>query len=442
MTTAQQTPAPEVDAATRQFFLWALATLQLPTDATEDGVFELLIPPEKQERFEGQEKIHFRFSGVDSSNGPGPAFLFLGSRLGTQILAELSQLGPVVHAAPATQSVSVSELTSRLFEAYTVQDGNARLGGCSLEDRPLLRYTYSIGSIDGGLGSRLVHVYASPDGRPIDDGLLSALGTRELAPFSGRPPRVSGTERSHWRDFGEQHAPIVADCERSELLLATAIWCKYAQGKVLFEIGDSRAETEFQGWAQLLVDGTILPPTFRCPETKLQSYQVLALDDGRITVPEAVAVCEESGRRVLTSDLESCCVTNRHVLPEYLHTCPVSGERLLQTVMVSCSHCRVEVSPHCIRGGRCAACRSMEAVPGDDPRVARVLGEYERLDRWPRWRLAETSQSYILSAHSLLRRLLIVVNKESLLVAHLAEAGRFSSSWTEVPETQRKDYLG
>ncbi len=442
MTTAQQTPAPEVDAATRQFFSWALDMLQLPAEAKENGVFQLLVPPEKQDRFDGQDKILFRFNGVDTADGSDAALLSLDSQLGTRILTELRQLGPVIHAAPATQSVSVSELTSRLFEAYTVQNGNARLGGCSLEDRPLLRYTYSIRNVDGGLGTRLVHVYASPDGRPIDDELLSALGTRELTPLSGRPPRVPSTERSRWRDFGEQHAPIVADCEHSDLLLATAIWCKYAHGKVLFEIGESRAETEFQGWAQLLVDGTILPPTFRCSETGLQSHQLLALDDGRITVPEAVAVCEESGRRVLTSDLDTCCVTNRRVLPEYLHTCPVSGDHLLQSVTVTCSQCRQAVSPHCIRGGRCGACRSMEAVPGDDPRVARVLGEYERLDRWPRWRLAETSQAYVMTAHSLLRRLLVVVDKESLLVIHLAGAGRFSKNWSEVPETQRKEYLG
>ncbi len=442
MTTAHQTPAPEIDASTRQFFLWALATLQLPADAKEDGVFELLVPPEKRERFGGRESIQFRFGGAENPDCSDPVYLRLGSQLGAQILAELRQLGPVVHAVPAGQSVSVSVLTSRLFKAYTVRDGNARLGGCSLEERPLLRYTYSIGSLGCEMGPRLVHVYASPDGRPIDDGLLSALGARELAPFSGKPPRVSGTERAHWRNFGEQHAPIVADSEQSELLLATTIWCKYAQGKVLFEIGDHRAETEFQGWAQLLVDGTILPPSFRCPETGLQSHQVLALDDGRITVPEAVMVCEESGRRVLTTDLETCGVTNRHVLPEYLQTCPVSGERLLQTAMVSCSQCREEVSPHCVRGGRCGACRSMEAVRSDDPRVARVLGEYERLDRWPRWRMAETSRSYILSARSLLRRLLIVADKESLLVKYLADGGRFSSNWTEVPETRRKEYLG
>jgi hypothetical protein len=422
--------------------LWALATLKLPTDAKQDGTVEVLVPLEKREQFAGQETIHFRFEGGDHPTGSELESLRLGSPLGARILTELRQLGPVVHAAPTARQASVPEITTRLFQAYTVQGGSARLGGCSLEDRPLLRYTYSIGRTGSDLGPRLVHVYASPDGRPIDEDLLSALGARELAPVSGRPPRVSSTERVRWRNFGEQHAPIAADGEQCEFLLATTIWCKYAQGKVLFEIGENRAETEFQGWAKLLVDGTTPPPMFRCPETGLESYEVLALDDGRITVPEAVTVCEESGRRVLTTDLEACCVTNRHVLPEHLHTCPVCGDRLLQSVMVSCAGCREQVSPHCVRDGRCAACRSMESVRKDDPRLARVLGEYERLDRWRRWRLSETSQSYILSAHSLLRRLLIVLNKESLLVTHLADAGRFSSNWIEVPETRRRDYLG
>jgi hypothetical protein len=169
---------------------------------------------------------------------------------------------------------------------------------------------------------------------------------------------------------------------------------------------------------------------------------VVTLEDGRITVPQAIAVCEESGRHVLISDLETCAITGRSVLSEMLETCPVSGQRLMATAMVPCSQCLQAVSPHCIRGGRCGACRSLQPVLPDDPRVARVLGEYEKLDRWSRWRIAETATRYILTAGTLVRRILIVLEKESLAIIRLADGTRFSKSWSDVPAEQRREYIG
>ena len=442
MTTARDTSISEVDPACRQFFLWALSVLHLPTENLENGVFQCTVPSGRQSDFDGQEVLRFTFETIDPAVASGPTQLSLSSPLGKQILGSLKQLGDLAHAVPQGQTVSVSELTSRLFEAYTVENGSVRLGGCRLEDRPLLRYTYVIGSGTSPSAARLAHVYASPDRRPIDDSLLSALGARELAPLDDRPPRVQDADALRWLDFGKQHAPVVADGEQADLLLVTVVWCKYAQGKLRFAIGDSRVETDFHGWARLLVDGTISPPPFRCPETGQQSYHLVAIEDGRITVPGVITVCEESGRRVLTSDLEACNITGRCVLPDLLQTCPVSDERLLPSAMVSCSQCLQAVSPHCIRGGRCRACRSLESVLRDDPRIARVLGEYEGLDHWSRWRMAETATSYILTASALIRRMLVVLDKESLEVTRLAEGTRFSKNWSEVPEEQRREYVG
>jgi hypothetical protein len=441
VTTTEHSTSSEVDIRTRQFFLWALAALDLPVEEKESDVFQLQIPPDWLDDFQGRDRILFTFDSERAGLASRPLLLALCSSLGQRILDQLTRRGPALHAEPQTQSVSVSELTARLFEAYRVDAGSLRLGGLSLEDRPLLRYTYAIGAAGGGSATRLVHVYASTDGRPIDDGLLQALGALRLAPFGGRPPRVSDEEKNRWSEYGRQHIPLVADGEQSDLLLVTAIWCKYVQGKVFFEIGEGRAETEFQGWAQLLVDGMVPPPPFQCPATGFQSYRLEALADGRITVPEAIAVCEESGRRALTSDLDSCCVTGRRVLPEYLETCPVSGDRLLPSVTVVCRQCRQSVSPRSIRSGRCIACRSMEPVTRDDPRVARLLGEHERLDRWSHWRLAETSRNYIVTARTMLRRLLVVVDKESLQVTYLADGNRFGSNWSEVPGARRKEYV-
>ncbi len=225
-------------------------------------------------------------------------------------------------------------------------------------------------------------------------------------------------------------------------MLATVIWCKLAVGKLLFELGDSSAEKPFGLWAQQLADGVAKPPPFRCPATGRESYHVVATDDGRITVAESIASCECSGRRVLDSDLEICAVTGRRVLGEYLQTCAVTGERVLADKMVTCGQCCQEVSPRAVSGGRCRACRSLQGVARDDPRLARILGEYPKLDRWSRWRLAETVDVYVLTATSLFRRLLLVLNKESLEATHVAEGFRLAGDWSEVPPSQWDEFLG
>ena len=81
-------------------------------------------------------------------------------------------------------------------------------------------------------------------------------------------------------------------------------------------------------------------------------------------------------------------------------------------------------------------------VRSDDPRMARVLGEYPKLDRWSRWQLAEAESTYVLSTHSWVRQILLVVHKETLAVLYAAVAGRIYSPWQEMSQLQRDDLLG
>jgi hypothetical protein len=439
--TTTQDPT-EADPAVRQFFLGALAAIRLPVEEQEEGVFVLSVPEPLREKFADRELIRFTFRSPAVPQGSEPEELSLVSPLGKTILSRLKDEAVVAHARPKDQPISVHELTSRLFRAYTVDKGSVRLSGCSLEDTPLLRYTYLLRAGHVGSAPRLVHVFASPDDRPVDDELLAALHVDQLTVQEGRPPRVAPDDLGRWLDFGRRRAPLVAHGEEAEFVLATVVWCKYVDCKLLFEIGDSRAEATFQGWAQLLVDGAAQPPPFRCPATGCQSYRVVATEDGRITVPEAIAVCEETGRPVLITDLETCAVTGRRVLAERLVACPVSGERVLRSALASCSQCRQEVSPHALVGAQCQACRSLQPALRDAPAIARVLGEYPKLDRWSRFRMAETDTAYIVIASAFLRRLLVVLDKESLDVLQLAEGSRLSRSWTEVPEGMRDEYLG
>jgi len=426
----------------QQFFLWALATLNLPIKRSDDGTYWLGIPEEFRDQFAGSKGLRFTFDRLPEAGAEDIERFSLSCPLFDWTIQQLQRTGDVVHAAPAGQPVSVRELTERLFSAYTVAGGNIRLGGCTLDDQPLIRFTYRIRPTGDETVCWLTHTYAATDGQPVDDDLLAALHVRDLTPYEGRPPRIPDADRLSWLAAGRQRKPVLSDDEQAELLVATVVWCKYFRCKLLFEVDDERAELPFDGWAQLLVDGKIEPPQYQCAETGRKSYHVATTDDGRVTVPEAIAVCEESGRRVLESDVETCDATGGRALPEFLQPCPVTAQRVVRSAMAKCSMCRQEVSPSCITNGRCQACRTMNPVSRDDPRMARVLGEYTKLDQWSRWQIAETDTSFILAATSLFRSLLLVLDKESLATTHLAEAFRFGRRWSEIPTDRWPEYLG
>ncbi len=323
----------------QSFWLWVLETLQLPAQPCGEGLFEFSVPVGQREEFDGREVVRFALRTVPATKGTAAEFLAAGSPLGDRLLNRLKASGPFVPAVPKHQPVSVHELAPHLFAPYRVTGGSVRLSGCSLEDHPLLRYTYIVQGQDGDSAARLIHTYASPHQEPIEPALLTSLRVDELAPCRARPPRLSDEQFGDWLSHGEQQAALLADRGRADFVVATVIWCKRASGKLLFELGDSSAEKPFDVWAQQLVDGVAAPPPFRCPVTGRESYHVIATDDGRISVAESIARCECSGRRVLDSDLETCAVTGRRVLGEFLRTCAVTGERVLADAVVTCAQC-------------------------------------------------------------------------------------------------------
>ena len=441
-TNSEQDRPSADDRTIQEFFLWALATLGLPVRQRNGLVYETELPEQDRQDFGGVERLQFTFGSRDRPDASVAESVSPSCALFDWVVHRLRALECVVHAVPAGQPTSVHELSGRLFGAYTVQGGRVRLGGCTLDDQPLMRFTYRIRSHRPNGDTRLAHVYVSADGQRVADELLGRLQVDRLAPYPGKPPRVSAEQLQRCLEAGVRHAPAVAEGEEAEPLVVAVVWCKYFRCKLLFEIGDARAELPFEGWAQLLVDGAIDPPPFRCAATGRVSYRVAATDDGRVSVAEAIVPCEESGRRVLVTDLETCEATGRRVAPEWLRSCPVTGARVARSAMVACNMCRQEVSPRAIAGGRCQACRNLRPVNRDDPRMARVLGEYPKLDRWTRWRMVETHTAYILVATSLLRRLLVVLDRESLDVLQLSEGSRIGRRWPDVPAGRWPEYLG
>jgi hypothetical protein len=194
-----------------------------------------------------------------------------------------------------------------------------------------------------------------------------------------------------------------------------------------FTFAEQTADLAFNDWAR-----TLAAPPFACPHTGVESMHLAATDDGRIAAAGEIEACQRTGRRVLRKELVTCDLTGQRVLPEFISTCPVTHAPLLTDALAACGECGQKVSPRAIDKGRCRACRTRESVKPADARLARVFIEYPLLERWRNWSLSETASVYNLTAAGLVKKLLVVIDKQSFAVLHLATGHRLSSSWNEV----------
>ncbi len=314
----------------------------------------------------------------------------------------------LTHAAPANQPQSVSEIAARLLPPYTVDGGRAYLAGCQLEDRPFLRLDFHE---DGVAATR----FFTMQGKPLAPSLVTELGLCHLIDLA-RPP-----QRIDHRFDRDMHAAIEAASRLDappggrQLISTAAVWCKHTDGKLRFAAGDASADLPFQGWAC-----SIEPPPYICPVTGKAAFHLAATDDGRLVAAEQLECCAETGRLLVGCELVTCAATGMRVAVDQTKQCPVCGERVLARTMIRCRTCRQEVGPCSMTKDVCLACRRLQKVRKADPRMARLLDEYPTLDRWNRWRIAETAEVYILSCHRWLTRLLLVVDKETLQFRSMA----------------------
>lgn len=387
------------------------------------------------------------------------------NRLSFQTVVEqLQRLPSPLHAAPEAQPVSVHELAPALFSRYEIEGGRVHLAGCQLEDRPVIRLTFLAASGERPSSEELPAIahryFVSESGGPTTESRMAASAAQPLPPafdfrpfpdesaaalrlelLGAPPPRVQTLVNDRLIRAMHEARQACFDTE-GDPLLATFIWCKYAVGKLRAVVGEHSVDLPFEGWAAEIQQGTQLPPAWTCPWTGLRSYRLAATDDGRITAAEAIAQCYVTGRRVLRAELEMCAATGFLALPEYLATCPVTGDRLLQSELRACSATQLAVSPRALRGGRCAALRTMKSIRKDDPRLARLLAEYPTLDAWGRWKLAETSRADFFYASQWMRQLLLVVDRESLEPLSLTTADTWFSNWRPADATRKQELLG
>ena len=158
---------------------------------------------------------------------------------------------------------------------------------------------------------------------------------------------------------------------------------------------------------------------------------------------DQIAVCNETGQRVLTSDLVECSGTGRRVLRDLTETCPVSGHRGLPRAMVTCRSCHQRVSTAALDGRKiCRACQTLAPIPANDPRIERIVERFPGLAHWRSWRLAETAAAYVVQATRRLRRLVLVADRDTLEPLYVACGNRFAPTWTVLAPNQYADVLG
>lgn len=415
------------------FVRWALEQLGMTLHiGPRDAMLEL--DEVDRAAFAGQQRLRLPLSGVASA---GQESLAWDGRFGRWLRERLHLRGDAVHARPRVQPMTVTDVTAALFSAYQVEGGQLHLAGCQLTDHPFLRLSFA----SDVPGDAIRHVFVAPDGSSVAPELVPQLGLDDLEPILRLPPRLDESAlrslvAAGRRIAAKQSTTRDPGASTVEPLATAIVWVRHAEGRLQFTLGKSTASQAFSSWARLLK-----PQPFVAKHSGASTFHLAATDDGRVDAAEQVAVCEESGRRVLRQELVECAVTHKWVLADFTDVCPVSGRAVLRHEFVTCPTCKQRVSKGVIEGGACAACRSLAKASKDDPRLAWILGEHAGLDRWSRWQLAETQTVYIAEASSLLKRLLVVVEKESLAVRRLAQAHRLSTTWIDASEAERADLL-
>ncbi|MCS7305722.1 MAG: hypothetical protein NZ602_11535 [Thermoguttaceae bacterium] len=337
---------------------------------------------------------------------------------------ELLELGVRVVHYQREQPGSVSEVAARLFPAYQVEGGRVYLAGCRWVDRPFFCFRKQ-------QNGQVEEIWINDHSEPVSPEQLQQLALREARPIP-RPPQYALSPMDQAVSLLQEQAKAFFSHNGHETHLEIAtVWCRFIEGKLRFSIGSATADLSFSGWMQ-----TLQAPPYICPYTGRPTYHLAATDDGRILDASAVGRCEVSGRRVPVDDLVRCSWTGKRVAKELIDFCSLSGQAVLRTELCSCSICHQKVSPAALQHGICSACRGLQTVSKADPRMARLLAEYPTLDRWHHWQLAETQSVYVLRASGLWKKLLLVVDKETLELRHLATGNRLQTRWRTVEPGQ------
>lgn len=407
------------------FVAWALAQLDVTVADQGDGFF-LATPNDSQAAWPAKE-FRYRIGAHGEEAEEGAVVISPAGTFWLEALRHLEQLDPAPQAAASDEPAGVGVLAEALFAPYEIEGGKCQLGGCRLEERPLLRMT----TIPAD-GAQVAHQFYWRTGEQLSPSEIEAFGLRDLT----RHVAYARDGRANVQILLEQSRDRCTAAQEGERMLATIVWCKYAIGKIDILIGDSSASLPFEGWARHFVSGDVSPPRFHCEATGKISYHLGATDNGVIAPVESIATCELTGRRVLESELETSAVSGKRGCNDQFATCPVSGDRLLITELQTCGSCGQSVSPKTLRGGVCRVCRNLRSISKDDPTMARILDTYPGLDKWGSWRLGESQDAYVLRGGGWWNEIRLTLDLATLQPRKAEERTRAVGRWRPFPEVE------
>ena len=339
----------------------------------------------------------------------------------------------ITNLAPLDQLTSVHQVADLLFPAYKVDEGHAYLAGCTLDNRLFMRVAVNLAD-----GAKSFFIDAA--GKRLNNGVVARLGLEDTYKLERSPERADAdiarlallAERMVRDEYGD-----LADGGTKPQIELAAMWCKYAQGKLRFSIGERSIDLPFADWA-----ATLEPPPFVCHYTGAKTFHLAATSDGRIVAAEQIATCDQSGLRLLRDDLVICTASGKLVSRDLAEVCPVTDEHVLSEEMVECESCRQRVSPKSVESNQCLACRRPQRAEKDDPRLESFLDTHPAARNWRRWTVSETASVLIFNGSGLLKRVRLVLDKDTLEPKHLAVSNRFSTAFKEVGPQRLDEVLG
>jgi hypothetical protein len=319
---------------------------------------------------------------------------------------------PVVcHSVLSNQPQSVHEISAWLYAPYQIDGGTIRLAGCALEDIGIVL----VPSSSPDQTPQLFYV----DGDKCDAKLFDQLELDRVENVNGLDFVIA--QPSARRRYESRIGALLIEHQLRQKENISVVWCKWAAGKLVIEIGSQIEEFPFEGWARQFVEGPLRPPPFECKRTKLRSYHVTSDDEGTITVPDAIEQCELSGKRVVRSKLVSCVVTGTKALPGMLWQCPVSGEYLVDQKKLSCRSCRRPTNPKSLRLRLCLACRNLKPASLENDRFREVLERFPGLQKCTHVKVGEAGHRIVLVTKLDSKRIKLSIDRKSEFTAQVSK---------------------
>ncbi|MEM6798332.1 MAG: hypothetical protein AAF589_02355 [Planctomycetota bacterium] len=419
--------------ATAMVKAWGLELLQESNEwvvrrPAEAAASTEAMEPESTSRWGGGLKTRLRRKKVAVADEPefrdnSPAALF--DWLATR--AEGQDKLPCF--TPVGEPHAVHEFAHPMLDAYTIDGGNVHIGGCHLEDVPLLRQS-SLNPV-GAAAPTVTHRFFDAKPTPIGAELVRQLHLGEVAPPAEPKPQY---RYSNWSDAVATAGKAAATPPASHLV-ASIVLAKRVEGRLEVNIGEATLEIAFAGWTR-----TLKAPPAICPETGIETYHLAALADGRIVAAEAIGKCEISKERRLKRDLAVCGVTDQTVGEEHTMGCPVLRKPVLKDQFAECPTCGEQVARTTMLKETCLGCNDLPKAPRGDARLAALLEASHEASHYGSWRIAETESVTILLGRRFLRQLLVVVDRTSRKLIR-AKTRRLLGRWKPLPVVDGRLHL-